>query len=341
MQCYGALPMGNIKEAVVRILSRDDVVASLDMSECIKAMAGAMAAVSSGNTVMADKHIIEQEGNKGFLGAMLGSCSSPDTLGLKIVTVKPNNPRAGLPVLQGAMLLFDAVSGVPSGLIDAASVTAIRTSAVSAVATQLLSRDDAHVVALLGTGVQAAAHLDAMLAVRPIERFIVWGRSESKALEFCKEHSNRLGVPVEHEISAQSAASMADIVCTTTGTDVPIIFGGWVRPGTHINLIGAHDASHREADEVLISMSKVYTDYTEFSLKSAGDIVIAINLGAISPTDIIGELGDIVNGVIPGRSNDEDVTVFKSIGLIAQDLVAGELALKNAAANDIGLVCNF
>jgi len=324
----------------IRVISGAEVLLSLPMPETIEAMKLAFVGVSSGSARLSEKHSIGLADDSGAMGVMMGSSASPGAHGLKAVTIKPDNVDRELPVLQGAVLLFDPGSGTPSALIDAGALTATRTAAASGLATQLLARPEASVAAIFGCGVQAASHLDAMLAVRQIERFIVWGRCAKKAARFCEFHNERLGIPVEFQPCATRAAQ-ADIICTVTSATEPVLEGKSVVPGTHINLVGSHDAMHREADSALIAKSSLFTDRTEHALTSAGEIVSAIANRVIEVDHIRGELGELAQGKVEGRESKDQITVFKSLGLIVQDLIAADLVLRQCVENGRGTSCAF
>lgn len=325
----------------IRVISRGDVQSALPMPQCIDRMADAMSATSRGEVVMPGRQLIPLSGRSGFLGMMPGSCANPRSDGVKLLSIKPDNSQIDLPVLQGAIILFDPESGSPAALIDAIEVTAIRTAAVSGLATKLLARPEAKTVAIFGCGVQAASHIDAMQAVIPVERFVIWGRSPENTEAFCEATAARISCPVDFIASGERAAGMADIICTVTAAAEPILKGDWVTAGTHINLVGSHDAQHRECDSDLIARAAVFSDHTPFALKEAGEIVAAIESGAITEQHIISELGQLVNDSKPGRKSDDQITVFKSLGLVSQDLLAADLVLRNASAHDLGTLCEF
>ena len=325
----------------IRLVSHDNVRSAMPMMQCIDSMGEAMMASSAGQVSMPGRHVTPLVDETGFLGLMPGSCGNPRSYGVKVISIHPGNPARNLPVLQGAILLFDPDTGRPAALIDALEVTAIRTAAVSGLATQHLARTDAKTVAIFGYGVQAASHIDAMLAVREVEQFIIWGRSAEKAQAFCDASAARLSCPIEYIESAQQAAERADIICTVTSAAEPILNGDWVRAGTHINLVGSHDAQHRECNTDLIVKASVFSDHTPFALKEAGEIVAALEANVIDEKHIKAELGEVVSGDKPGRQNDDEVTLFKSLGLVSQDLLAADLVLRNANEQDLGTTCEF
>jgi ornithine cyclodeaminase len=200
----------------------------------------------------------------------------------------------------------------------------------------LLARTDARTLAVFGNGVQASEHIDAICRVRNIERVVVWSRSTERGSAFAAAQREQRSITVDFEADAARACGVADIVCATTAASTPIIAGQWIRPGTHLNLIGSHDANSAEADIALIAAAGVYVDQIEYALRDAGEIVQAIAAGAISAAQLRGELGQLVDGLINGRSSDDEVTIFKSIGLLAQDLVAAAYLERQARSQGVG-----
>ncbi|MEZ4585957.1 MAG: ornithine cyclodeaminase family protein [Gemmatimonadales bacterium] len=312
----------------LHIIDADRVRELLPMSECVDAMATAMTAVSDGRIATPPRIIMPLIDKSGYFGVMPGSSADPKVYGAKIVSLHPGNPAHGRPAIQGFVALFDHETGTPTALVDGAEITGIRTAAASGLATRLLAREDATTVGIFGTGVQAATHIEAMIAVRPVTEVRVWGRSEERARAFAEREAERLGVAIE-ATDAKSAAA-ADIVCTTTGSPEPIIMGGWVRPGTHLNLVGAHAPRTREADTALILKGRVYVDSLESTMNEGGDLLIPIAEGAITTEHIVGEIGNVVLGRIPGRQSDDEITIYNSLGVVGQDLVAAHRVLAKA-----------
>lgn len=316
----------------MKIIDAEGIRSALSMSECIDAMATAMASVSGGDLFMPNRIIMPLVDNSAYFGVMPGSLAEPRVYGAKVVGLHPGNPAQGRPAIQGVVILFDHDTGVPLALVDGAEITTLRTGAVSGLATRLLARPDASTLGLFGCGVQAAVHIEAIRAVRPIEEIRVWGRSAEKARAFAQEHVGRLaGVKIVAVADPQEAAA-CDVVCTTTASSKPILRGEWVRPGTHVNLVGAHAPTTREADSALIAAGRLYVDSLASAFAEAGDILIPIEEGAIDRDHIIGEIGAVQMGSIPGRSGDADITIYKSLGVVAQDLVAAHAAYRNSVA---------
>ena len=217
--------------------------------------------------------------------------------------------------------MFDRTTGAPSAIVDGASVTAIRTAAASAAATRALAREDACVLALLGYGVQAETHLEAMRCVRPVREVRVWGPSLNKAQRFAERHTTT-SLPVTAVNTPQEAVAGADLVCAVSAAAKPIIKGRWLSSGCHLNLVGAHSPTTREADGETMARSRVFTEITKFAMAESGEILMAIDEGHITETDLCGEIGEVITGAVEGRRSNAEITLYVSLGNTAQDLAA-------------------
>jgi ornithine cyclodeaminase/alanine dehydrogenase-like protein (mu-crystallin family) len=323
------------------IIDASAVRALLPMPACIAAMRDAMVCLSHGQVVLPARIAAGLADGSGYLITMPGSSSSPAIDGLKVLTWLPANPAAGRAAIQGVVLLFDHSTGAPVALVDGAEITAIRTAAVSALATQLLARSDVKSHGILGTGVQARIHIDAVQVVRPgIESIRVWGRDMERTRTFATEQRVRTGLNVLAVEQAMDAAS-CDVVSTTTGATQPVLQGAWVQPGAHVNLVGAYRPADREADTELIVRSAVYVDLMQSAMNEAGDLLIPIKEGAFAKERIVGELGQLAAGDIAGRSDPKQITVFKSLGVVAQDLFAAWAVYQSAQRQAKGVVVDF
>lgn len=300
----------------------------MTMADCIDAMAEAMAAASSGRIATPPRIIMPLIDKTGYFGVMPGSSAEPRVYGAKIVSLHPGNPARGLPAIQGFVALFDHDTGRPVALVDGAEITGMRTAAASGLATRLLARPDASTAGIFGTGVQAATHLEAMLAVRPIRSVLVWGRTRSKVEAFARAQAERHEVPVRAAAAEEAAA--CDVVCTVTGAPEPVVRGAWVADGAHVNLVGAHSPTTREADTALVARARVYVDSMESTLNEGGDLLIPMREGAIGRDHIVGEIGQLVLGRIEGRRSPREVTLYNSLGVVGQDLVAAHLVYRRA-----------
>ncbi|HET9235374.1 MAG TPA: ornithine cyclodeaminase family protein, partial [Candidatus Eisenbacteria bacterium] len=256
---------------------------------------------------------------------------------LKAISFMPGNMGTEYESHQGAVLLFEADHGQLLAVMDASSITGIRTAAASGLATRLLAREQAGDLAILGSGVQAASHLEAMSVVRNLRRIRVWSRDEAQMAAFADREGRRLGVRIETSASAQSAVKGADIVCTTTGSRTPVLYGDWLAPGTHVNAVGACFPDTRELDTRAVLRSRFFVDCRESALNEAGDFLIPRSEGAVTDDHILGEIGEVVLGKVAGRGADDEVTVFKSLGVAVEDLAAAHHIYKKAVATSRGI----
>lgn len=318
------------------IVNAEETRRLLPMGDCVDVMDKAMRAASAGEVAAPERIIAPLADGLSYFILMPGSTSGSSVYGAKIVSLHPGNPAAGRPAVQGFVTLFDARTGTPAALIDGAEITRIRTAAASALATRTLARSDARSHGILGAGVQAASHLEAMACVRSIERVLVWARDYDKARRFADEQSRRQGARITPVKSAETAAA-CDIVSVVTNSPRPVLRGNWLRPGAHLNLVGSHEAEHREADTEAVTRAAVYVDSRRGALREAGDLLIPMSEGRYSPDDIVGEIGEVLTGRAPGRLNEQQVTLYKSLGVIAQDLFAAEHVLRQAQAANTGI----
>ena len=320
----------------VLVLDGETVLRTLDMPACIDLMAATQCAISRGEIELPLRSMLPVADGAGYFGVMPGEIGSSDVIGAKLVTLFPANPERGIPTVQGHILLFDGEDGTPLALVEAGSVTAVRTAAASGAATRVLAREDATALAVLGCGVLAETHLQAMLAVRPVRDVRIWGRNLDKATAFAKRHADQGGTRVRAVADAAEAVAGAHLVCTVTGSYTPILEGEWLSPGTHVNLVGAHNPATREADGRVLERGRVYTEITEFALAEAGDLLLAIEEGHFASSDIAGEIGQVIDGNIPGRSSESEITVYKSLGNTAQDLAATHYVYTKVTASPGG-----
>jgi ornithine cyclodeaminase len=317
----------------VLVLSHTDVERLLTMEACIEVMADALRATSQGGAVLPLRSVVWMPDRTGMIGLMPGFLHPPQSLGLKVVSIFPGNHAAGYDSHQGVVMLFDTRHGYPLAIMDASSITAIRTAACSGVATRALARDDAGDLAILGSGVQARTHLAAMRAVRTLRRVRVWSRSAANAQRFAAESP----VPVEIMPTARAAVDGADLICTTTATREPILEGAWLAPGAHVNAVGACFAATRELDTAAVARSRLVVDRTESTLAESGDFLFARRDGAIGDDHILGELGDLLLGRFAGRRAADDITLFKSLGIAIEDLASAHYIYTQASAQGLGV----
>ena len=320
----------------VLFVNEAGVHALLPMGECIDLMRQALTALSRGDAVLPLRSMVRLPDQSGLLGLMPGYLGEPRSFGLKVVSVMPGNHGTGYDSHQGVVMLFGLEHGEPLAILDATAITAIRTAAASGLATQVLARENAGDLALIGSGAQASTHLQAMACVRTLRRVRVFSRSRANAERFAREHAAASPVAVEVASSAEAAVRGADLVCTTTSSREPVLFGRWLEPGTHINAVGACFPATRELDTDAVLRSRLYTDRRESCENESGDYRLALAEGAITPAHLLGELGDVLTGKVPGRLAPGDVTVYESLGIALEDLASAHHIHARAKATGAG-----
>lgn len=316
------------------ILGQDEVRRLLPMPTCIELMADAFAALAQDLALCPLRRVMRRAD-----GVLLGTMPAalPDALGIKVIAIVPGNAGTALDPHQGLVLLMDPDTGVPQAILDATEVTAIRTAAVSALATRLLARPDADDLALLGAGTQAWTHLEAMHAVRPLRRVRVHSRTPARREAFARRAAVRLGVEVVPHAEPEAAVRGASLICTLTSAREPVLRGAWLSPGAHVNAVGACTPAARELDALALARARLFVDRRESALAEAGDFLLARAEGAVRDAHILGELGDLVLGRLPGRRAEGDITLFKSLGLGLADLAAARHVYREALAAGVGV----
>ncbi|HEV8600607.1 MAG TPA: ornithine cyclodeaminase family protein [Gemmatimonadales bacterium] len=325
----------------VRILSQAEVTALLPMGECIEVMDAVLRTLSLGGAQLPLRSVLRLPHGKGFFGVMPAQLDAPGALGLKAIAVFPGNEGTRLDSHQGLVLLFDPDTGVPTAVLDASSITAIRTAAVSGVATRALARDAAGDLALLGTGVQARSHLEAMAVVRPLRRVRAFGPHPGRLADFVRWANTRLGILVEPAAGPREAVEGADLICTVSAAKTPVVLGDWVSEGAHLNAVGSSIPTARELDTRAVVRGRLFVDRLESARHEAGDFLIPRQEGAITDAHILGELGDVLLGRVAGRTNPSEVTIFKSLGIAVEDLAAAHHVLRKAEAQGVGLLAEL
>jgi ornithine cyclodeaminase/alanine dehydrogenase-like protein (mu-crystallin family) len=320
----------------MRIITEKEVPGLLPMHECMDVMAGALSTLARGGAILPLRPLMRIPQKAGILGMMPAYMETPDALGVKIITVFNGNHGTEYDSHQGVVLLFEADHGSIVAVIDASSVTAIRTAAVSGVATRLLARADAHDLCIIGSGVQARTHLEAMLVARPVTRVRVWSRNADSARAFARAESTRHGIVVEAFESAPRAVEGADIICTTTSSREPVLQGEWIAPGAHINAVGSSTSTARELDSAAVVRASLYVDRRESTLNEAGDFLIPRSEGLIGDAHILAELGELLLGTHNGRESAEEITLFKSLGLAVEDVAAAHHIYERAVERGVG-----
>src|ERR1700722_18693581 len=311
------------------------------MTECVELMHQTMRAVSERRVVLPLRSIMVMPGDRGMLGNMPGYLAEPECFGVKLVSLIPRNKPPQYSLHLGLVLLFEAEHGCPVALLDAAEITAIRTAAASGLATRLLARPDAGDLALLGAGEQARSHLEAMLAVRSLRRIRVWARDRGKAADFARVEGARHRISIEPSATVMDAVADADIICTTTKAREPVLFGDWLAPGAHLNVVGSSIAAAAEIDTAAVVKSRFFVDYRESTVNEGGEYLRALNSGAITSEHILAEIGEVANRTKTGRRALSDVTLYKSLGIAPQDLASSHYVLEKARAAGVGQIIDF
>ncbi len=302
------------------VLSGSDIVALLPPQTAIEVVAQAMVATSRGEANLPLRSIIAV-GGPNRMGMMPGVLQHPACHGIKLVSLFPGNPAAGQSSHQGAMVLFEPQHGAAIAVMDGGPLTALRTAAASAVATRALARADAAILAIIGAGEQARHHLDAMMAVRPITTLRIASRTAVSATEFAARARAKFpGLTVTSGTDAQAAVAGADIVCTVTNSATPVLQGAWIAPGTHLNVVGASIPSRREIDDEMVLRAQVFADFRPSIFAQAGEIVEMIQAGVITDAHIRAEIGEVLDGAATGRVEDDAITLYRSLGIAAQDI---------------------
>jgi ornithine cyclodeaminase/alanine dehydrogenase-like protein (mu-crystallin family) len=319
----------------VIVLSERDVRELLDMESCIDAMEDVLTSLARGELYQPLRSVARPPDAPGFIGLMPSHRAGPaPAYGLKEIVVTPDNPTRGLDAHQGAVLLHDGRTGELVAIMNASPVTEIRTAAVSAVATRALARPGASRVAVLGAGVQARAHVDAMRAVLDDPEIRLWARR----LEAAEELAGQVGATVAPSVDA--ALFGAEVVCTTTSASEPVVERRWLATGAHVNAVGAF-GPNRELDNETMAGASLFVDRRESALNEGGDYGLAAADGAVGPDHIKAELGEVLAGVHPGREHEDELTVFKSYGIGVEDLAAADLVVRRARERGVGVEVAF
>jgi alanine dehydrogenase len=319
------------------VLNQKEVQRLLPMGECIEVMASALATLARGDAVLPLRTVLRIPNTNSAFAVMPAYLGEPKSVGAKVITVFPDNHGTAYDSHQGAVLLFDPSNGSLAAVLDATAVTTIRTAAVSAVATRLLARKDAAELAILGAGVQGHAHLEAIHVVRPIAKLLVWSRSAEHATELARAATERFGIDARVAKTAEEAVRGSSIVCTTTSATEPVLQGKWLAPGTHVNVVGASQPHAREVDTEAVKRARLFVDRRESALNEPGDILTPLEEGAITPDHVLGEIGELLLGRAMGRRSDDDITMFKSLGIAIEDLASASHVVDKAKRERAGV----
>ena len=348
------------------VLNAEEVSELLPMEECIAVMRDALSALAAGKVHQPLRTIIRPPGAKGVMGLMPSyasevrrqkaegtrqkaesreqeaeSATAQGAFGLKAICVFPGNPARGLDSHQGAVLLFSAETGELQAMMNASAITAIRTAAVSGVATDLLARTDAGNLAIIGSGVQARSHLAAMSQVRSIKRCRIASRHFEHAKSFAEEMRQEFSFALEPVETVEEALEGADLIVTATTSVEPVVRRELISAGAHLNLVGSSTPKGREVDSATMAAASLFVDRRESTVNEAGDYLFALRDGAIGPEHIRAEIGEVLIGDKPGRTSAEEITLFKSLGLANEDLFAAEYLYRRAGETGVGSWVEF
>ena len=326
----------------VLLLSHEEVGTLLPMSECVAVMREALAALAGGEVYQPLRTIVRPPDAAGIMGLMPSyAAGERAAFGLKAICVFHGNAARGKDSHQGAVLLFSAESGELLALMNASAVTAVRTAAVSGVATHALARADAGDLAIVGAGVQARSHVEAMSSVRRIRRCRVASRSVESARRLADELKRRYAFPVEAVESVEDALRGADLIVTATNSAERVVRREWVAPGAHINAVGACTPNARELDAATVAASSLFVDSVESAVNESGDYLRALKEGAVAPGHIRAELGEVLRGTKPGRTSDDEITLFRSLGVGVEDLAAARFLYDKCKETGAGTWARF
>jgi alanine dehydrogenase len=306
------------------------------MADLIQAMSGALAGFSGGGVTQPVRTVLEVGPERAYFGVMPAVINKPSAMGAKLVTVYHGNLHRGLTSHLATIILMDPSTGALVALLDGRYITEARTAAVSAVSVDTLARADAKRLAIIGTGVQATSHLEAIRLVRKISDVRVWSPNPAHCEEFAETAKLHTGLPVAAMSDSTSAVENADIVVLVTASPVPVVRDEDIAPGTHICAIGACRPTQREMPSALVARSRLFVDSRDAALVESGDVVLPIKEGAFGADHIAGELGAVVLGQCEGRRSKDEVTIFKSLGMAVEDVVAAQLAVERAVASGLG-----
>ena len=307
------------------------------MEEAIPTMRRALTLLAEGDVVMPLRTMLGLPKGDAVMGLMPSYLGGLEAVGVKVVAAFPANFGTEYDTHQGVVLFFEIERGLLRAIVDATSITAIRTAAVSGLATDLLARPDAGDLAIIGAGTQAHTHLQAMRAVRPIRRVRVYSEPAESAAEFAQREARLTGLPVEAVGTAQDAVAGADLICTTTTATEPVVRGAWVAPGAHVNAVGAYTPTTRELDSELVAGARLYADRRESLLGEAGEFLIPKAEGLFGDEHLVGEIGDVLTGKVPARTSPEEITLFKSLGIAIEDLASAHRVYEIAKERGLGV----
>jgi len=325
----------------VRLLSSMNIRQVCSMKEAIEAVRKAFILASEGKVKVPARTRLDVLEAKGTSLIMPSYLPEDGKLGVKIINLYENNPRKGLPFSHALMLVFEAADGRPLGILEASTLTALRTGAACGLATDLLSRPESRRLTLFGAGFQARFQLEAVVAVRKIEEARIYDQDKERATLFARKMSESLSMPIRVAGSAQEALEGADIISTATTSKIPVFDDRDIKPGVHINAIGSYKPEEREIPSLTVARARVFVDKKDMALEEAGDLIIPMKEGLFGPEHIVAELGEVALGKKPGRLAADEITFFKTVGIAAQDIVLASVILPKAMEMNLGYSYDF
>lgn len=318
------------------ILSERQIQALIDVDELIAALERAHIQYSTGKAVMPVRLVVPVPQIEGRITSMPGYLNENKALGMKVVTYFHNNDKQNLPAILATIMLFSAATGKMIAVMDGGYITAIRTACASAMATKVLANQNTPVLGILGAGVQAKAHIEALCRVRKFDKIKIYSPSGTSAASVKKKLEAEVGVAIEVAKSAEDTVYGADLIVTATTAKEPILKAEWVKPGAHINAVGSHRPDRREIDGATVARSKVVVDCREAIVAECGDILLALEEKSIKEAAVQTEIGAVLAGMKPGRNNTDEVTLYKSVGIAIQDVATAHLVYQKALERKIG-----
>lgn len=326
---------------MVRLINQTQIETLLDMEELIRVMENAHVEFTAGKSLQPPRSGFVLSKHQGLMETLSCYLEESDKLGVKILNSRARNPSQGHPFIYATVLLISVETGELKAILEGGSITAARTAASSAVSTKYLSRQDSSNLAIIGTGRQGRTHLQAITVTRPIRRITIYDTDGNSATRFQEEMSLRFRQPIEIASSVEEAVEFADVVALCTSSNRPVLLGKWVKPGTHITSISSYSPEVREVDSDLFAAAKIVADSKIEALEHAGDVLIPLQEGRVARDCIYGELGELCSGKISGRQNDEEITLYKSMGLAVQDIAAANYLYEKACEHELGAEIKF
>jgi alanine dehydrogenase len=318
------------------VLSEKQVQSLIEIDELIAALSQAHIQYSTGKAVMPVRLVVPLPDIQGRITSMPGYLNEDQALGMKVVTYFQNNPQRNLPAILATIMLFSAETGKMIAVMDGAYITAIRTACASALATKALANSETPILGILGAGVQARAHIQALTRVRKISQIKIYSPSATSAASLKREMENEVDVAIEVAESVEAVVRGSDLLVTVTTAKEPIIKLEWLKPGVHINAVGSHRPDSREIDGTTLAQAKVVVDSREAIMAECGDILLALKEKSVGDNVIHGEIGEVLAGAKPGRRSADEITLYKSVGIAIQDVAAAHLVYRKALERNVG-----